>query len=193
MIGSDSQQWSTEWTMQMYCSEFGGWLWPADATESYVQGPRTGKCCKLTVENFYYCLVYCNIRCTQGEFMYMYIQSKFPHFSISSNINLQQNGCTPAMTSHSLAHALMNSFVLYVKRSSITWTWWHFWNWMTLNKIEAVQWIRTQGHSRNDVWYIHTNIYIHINITGDAVWSVLCSLRLTLIIRTLSSCLGILL
>ena len=40
--------------MQMYCSDVGGWLWRADAMESYMQGPRTGKCCKLKVQNFHY-------------------------------------------------------------------------------------------------------------------------------------------
>ena len=37
----------------MYSSELGGWLWQADATESYTQGPQTGKCCKLKVQHFY--------------------------------------------------------------------------------------------------------------------------------------------
>ena len=39
--------------MQMYCSNLEGWLWRADATEFYVQGPRTSKCCKLKVQNYF--------------------------------------------------------------------------------------------------------------------------------------------
>ena len=44
----------------MYCSELGWWLWRADATESYMRGPRTGKSRKLKVQIFYYCSVYWN-------------------------------------------------------------------------------------------------------------------------------------
>ena len=36
--------------MQMYCSVLGEWLWRADATESYMQGPQTGTFCKLKVQ-----------------------------------------------------------------------------------------------------------------------------------------------
>ena len=75
-------------TVQMYCSNVGGWLWWADATESYVQGPQTGKWCKLEVQNFCCCSVYWNMLYTQMN----YIRSKFPHFPVSSNKNLQQNG-----------------------------------------------------------------------------------------------------
>ena len=46
--------------MQMYCSNVGGWLWWADAMESYVQDPRTSKCCKLNVQTFCCCSVYWN-------------------------------------------------------------------------------------------------------------------------------------
>ena len=66
LIGSDSQRWSTEQAMQMYCSDVGWWLWQADAMESYTQGPQTGKCCKLKVQKFYYCcLVYWNMLYTR--------------------------------------------------------------------------------------------------------------------------------
>ena len=78
---------TTERTVQMYCSDVGGWLWRADATESYMQGPRTGKRCKLKVQNFCCCSVYWNMLYTRRV-----TYSWFPHFPISSNINLQQNG-----------------------------------------------------------------------------------------------------
>ena len=52
---------------------------------------------------------------------------------------------------------------------SIIWPWLNLWNWMTLSKIEAVQWIRIRGgHLRNDVRDIHIKkkkyIYIYIYI-----------------------------
>ena len=47
------------------------WLWWADATESYMQGPRTGKCCKLKVQCFCCSSVYWNMlytrRVTYGQ------------------------------------------------------------------------------------------------------------------------------
>ena len=47
-----------------------------------------------------------------------YIWSKFPHFSISSNINLQQDGVRMYPSRDIMfISALINSFVLYVKRS----------------------------------------------------------------------------
>ena len=47
-----------------------------------------------------------------------YIRSKFPHFSISSNINSRQNGAKMYPSRDvTFISALMNSFVLYVKRS----------------------------------------------------------------------------
>ena len=48
-----------------------------------------------------------------------YKRSKFPHFSISSNINSRQNGAKmyPSSRDVTFISALMNSFVLYVKRS----------------------------------------------------------------------------
>ena len=55
----------------MYCSNVGGWIWLADATESYMQGPRTGKFYKLKAQSFYYCLVNWNMlytrRVTNGQ------------------------------------------------------------------------------------------------------------------------------
>ena len=88
---------TTERTVQMYCSDMGGWLWWADATESYMQGPRTSKCCKLNVQTFCCCSVYWNTLYTRRV---TYGQS-FLIFPISSNINLQQMALkyTPAMTS----------------------------------------------------------------------------------------------
>ena len=52
-------------TVQMYCSDVSRWLWRADATESYVQGPRTGKCCKLEVQNSCCCSVSWNMLYTR--------------------------------------------------------------------------------------------------------------------------------
>ena len=47
-----------------------------------------------------------------------YKRSKFPHFSISSNINLRQNGAKMYSSRDvTFISVLMNSFVLYVKRS----------------------------------------------------------------------------
>ena len=47
------------------------WLWWADAMESYMQGPRTGKCCKLKVQCFCCSSVYWNMlytrRVTYGQ------------------------------------------------------------------------------------------------------------------------------
>ena len=51
---------TTEHSMHMYCSHVGGWFWWADAMESYTQGPQTGICCKLKVENFCCSSVYWN-------------------------------------------------------------------------------------------------------------------------------------
>ena len=49
-----------------------------------------------------------------------YKRSKFPHFSISSNINSRQNGAKMYPSRDvTFISALMNSFVLYVKRSII--------------------------------------------------------------------------
>ena len=42
-----------------------------------------------------------------------------------------------------------------IEAVSIIWTWWYLQNWMTLSKIEAVQWIRMREHLQNDVQYKH--------------------------------------
>ena len=70
--------------MQMYCSDVSGWLCQADPTESYVQGPRIGKYCKLKVQNFSL-LLFSLLEYAVHKMSY--IRSKFLHFSISSNIN----------------------------------------------------------------------------------------------------------
>ena len=49
--------------------------------------------------------------------MASYKRSNFPHFSISSNINSRQNGAKMYPSCDAFISALMNSFVLYVKRS----------------------------------------------------------------------------
>ena len=98
----------------MYCNDVGGWVWWADATESYVQGSQTGKWCKLKVQNFYCCWVLLEYTVHKVS----YIRSKFPHFSISSNINSQQNAVRMYPSCDvTFISVLMNYFVLYVKRS----------------------------------------------------------------------------
>ena len=101
--------------MQMYCSNMDGWLRQADAMESYMQGPRTGKCYKLKVQNLYCCAVYWNKLYTRRV---IYSQS-FLIF-LSSNINSRQNGVR-MYPSHDVMFisALMDSFVLYVKKSIV--------------------------------------------------------------------------
>ena len=67
--------------MQMYCSNVGWWVSRADATESYVQGPWTGKRCKLKVQIFA-AVQFTGIKSTQGKLHYGQSFLIFPQAAI---------------------------------------------------------------------------------------------------------------